>query len=226
VASGIERGTRKRWRAVQEGEEVEIWANLIGLDFVCGLRLSGAEMRNRPYKLVHLPASLRPSVAAAMAWLTEPRPDDVFLDPTCGAGTLLIERDAFGAHGPLLAGDINAQALAAAAENVGPRFKPRQLFRWDARHLPLSAASVSKVAANLPFGVQIGDPRDNPALYRAVLGELDRVLTADGRAVLLTSAAELLRAVVRDCPGLRIRQTYAVNLLGQQAAIYVLVRPK
>lgn len=226
VATGIERGTRKRWRAVQEGEEVEIWANLIGLDFICGLRLSGADMRNRPYKLVHLPASLRPSVAAAMVWLTEPRPDDVFMDPTCGAGTLLIERDAFGAHGPLLGGEIDPQALEAAVANIGPRFKPRQLFRWDARHLPLLPGSVNKIAANLPFGVQIGDPRENPALYRAVVSEMDRVLTADGRAVLLTSAAELLRSIVRDCPGLHIRHVHAVNLLGQQATIYVMARPK
>jgi tRNA (guanine6-N2)-methyltransferase len=226
VVTGIERGTRKRWHAVQEGEEVEIWATLMGLDFVCGLRLSDAEMRHRPYQTEHLPAALRPSAAAAMAWLTGPEPEDVYLDPMCGTGTLLIERDAFGAHGPLLGGDLDARALAAAAANIGPRYKPRQLFRWDARRLPLADGVVDKVATNLPFGVQIGDPRDNPALYDGVLGELDRVLKPAGRAVLLTSAATLLRNTIRRHDGLQIDHGYPVNVLGREAMIYVLGRPR
>ena len=158
VEKAIERATRRTWRAVEEGETVEVWANLIGLDFVCGLRLSDAEMRHRDYKVTHLPASLRPSVAAAMAWLTEPRPGDIFLDPMCGAGTLLIERALMARYGLLLGGDLEQPALQAAIENIGPRHKPRQLFHWDARQLPLATASVDRVATNPPFGVQLGSP--------------------------------------------------------------------
>ena len=38
------------------------------------------------------------------------------------------------------------QALAVARANVGPRYKPIELRRWDARDLPIDAGSVSAVA--------------------------------------------------------------------------------
>ncbi|MBN1977248.1 MAG: RNA methyltransferase [Anaerolineae bacterium] len=214
----------RQWRAVEEGEDVEIWANLIGLEFVCGLRLSDASMRHREYKQAHVAASLRPSVAAAMAWLTDPRPGDVFLDPLCGAGTLLVERGTIERHALLLGGDIDAGALRAAAQNVGPRHKPRQLLRWDAGRLPLADASVDKIATNLPFGKQIGSPQGNRRLYRAVFAEIDRVLCSDGSAVVLSSEAELIKDTVRKLRGLQILRGYSITVLGQQARVYVIGR--
>jgi len=183
-------------------------------------------MRHRDYKVTHLPASLRPSVAAAMAWLTEPRPGDIFLDPMCGAGTLLIERALMARYGLLLGGDLEQPALQAAIENIGPRHKPRQLFHWDARQLPLATASVDRVATNPPFGVQLGSPRENPRLYRGLLSELDRVLKPQGSAVVLTGEVALIKETLRDIPHLRVAQSYPVTILGQRATIFVLSRPR
>ena len=226
VAKALEHGTRKRWRAVESGEDVEVWANVIGMDFICGLRLSDETMRHREYKEVHLPASLRPSVAAALVWLTEPAPDDVLLDPLCGAGTILIERGLVSRHRLLLGGEMDEAALAAAATNIGPRHKPRQLFHWDARRLPLAEGSVNKVATNLPFGVKIGDPRQLPGLYGDVLAEIDRVLVAKGRAVVLTGEPELVKDALRDMPRLRVERGYPVTILGRRAMVYLLSRPE
>ncbi len=224
VESALKKRLGRQWRAVEEGEDVEVWANLIGLDFVCGLRLSDATMRHRDYKQAHIAASLRPSVAAAMVWLTDPRPGDVFLDPLCGAGTLLVERGTIERHALLLGGDIDADALQAAAQNIGPRHKPRQLLRWDAGRLPLASASVDKIAANLPFGKQIGSPQENRRLYRAVFAEIDRVLCPDGGAVVLSSEADLIKDTVRKLRGLQIVRGYSVTILGQQARVYVIGR--
>lgn len=225
VEKALEKGSRHKWRAVKSGEDIEIWANLIGLDFVCGLRLSDATMRHRDYKRVHLPASLRPSVAASMVWLTDPRPSDIFMDPACGAGTLLIERGIIERHTLLLGGDIDDNALRAAAENIGPRHKPRQLFEWDARHLPLAAHSVDKVATNLPFGRKISGPTGLSGLYRALFRELDRVLTPEGSVVMLSSKTQLVRDTLRAIGNLQIIRGYTVTLLGLRARIYVIGRP-
>ena len=154
------------------------------MDFICALRLSDATMRHRRYKTEHIAASLRPSVAAAMGWLTEPQADDVFLDPMCGAGTLLIERGVIARHRLLLGVDHGAEVLAAASANIGPRHKPRQLFRADARRLPLRSGSVTKIATNLPFGKRVGTHRDNVPLYREAIREMHRVLAPGGRMVL------------------------------------------
>lgn len=224
IEKAIERRTRRRWMAVAEGEQVEIWANLIGLDLICGVRLTDETMRHRGYQVEHLPASLRPSVAASLAWLTDPQPEDVFLDPMCGAGTLLIERDYVGRHRLLLGGDLDAQAVAASAANIGPRHKPRQLFQWDATRLPLAAESVHKVACNLPFGVQLGTPQQASRLYAAFLRELERVLAPRGRAALLSAQGRTLPDLARRSAVLQMVKTYAVNILGRDATVTVLRR--
>lgn len=222
VEKAIEKGSRHRWHAVREGEDVEIWANLLGLDFLCGLRLSDARMRHREYKTQSIPASLRPSVAASMVWLTHPQPTDIFLDPLCGAGTLLVERGMIARHALLLGGDLDDAALQAAAENIGRKHRPRQLSRWDARCLPLPAQSVDKVATNLPFGIKVAPGED---LYPAFFLELSRVLAARGRAVVLTNKAGRIKDIVKGIPSLRMAGAYGITLLGRGATISIISRP-
>ncbi len=153
-----------QWRPMEEGG-VEFWLTLFGDAALLAVRLTDERMRHREYKLDHLPASLRPTAAAALVWLTEPRDDDVFLDPMCGAGTLLIERAQMGRYTQLYGGDIRDEALVVARANIGPRYKPIEVQRWDARSLPLDAASIDAAAVNLPFGRQIGSLDDNRTLY-------------------------------------------------------------
>jgi 23S rRNA G2445 N2-methylase RlmL len=224
VARAVRSRSRQQWKSVQSGEQVEVWANLLGRELVVGLRLSSETMRHRAYQKIHLPASLRPSVAAAMVRLTEPDDSDVFLDPMCGTGTIVIERGLAGRHRLLIGGEIDGASLAAAIENVGPSHKPRELLHWDARHLPLADASVDRVASNLPFGKQLGQPRELPALYRGLSGELERVLRPGGRAVLLTSDIALLRDAIQERPGLSLGRRYPITILGQNATIQVAER--
>jgi tRNA (guanine6-N2)-methyltransferase len=97
--NAIERGiaTRgdHRWQLADD-RAIEFWLTLLPnppagrnqSEVILALRLSDERMRHREYKLEHMPASLRPTAAAALAWLTQPADDDVFLDPMCGAGTM------------------------------------------------------------------------------------------------------------------------------------------
>ena len=66
--------------------EVEFWATLLDDELFLAIRLSDDRMRQREYKVAHFAGSLRPSVAGAMALLSQPTDDDVVLDPLCGAG--------------------------------------------------------------------------------------------------------------------------------------------
>jgi 23S rRNA G2445 N2-methylase RlmL len=195
-----------------------------GYEALLALRLSDEQMRHRDYKLEHLPASLRPSAAAALAWLTHPAPDDVFLDPMCGAGTILIERAHAGRYALLLGGDTRAQALEVARGNIGPRYKPIELRQWDARALPIDAASISAAAVNLPFGKQIGSTEENRTLYPEVLRELARVLRPGARLVALTGDRRALDDALRRARGLVRRALYPVVVLGQPAGVYLIER--
>jgi tRNA G10 N-methylase Trm11 len=179
-------------------------------------------MRQRTYKKVSLPASLKPTIAYAMVALSRPRDDDEFLDPMCGAGTILLERAHAGRYQLLLGGDVDAEAVAATLENFGPRHKPFEIQTWDARELPLVDDSVSAIVTNMPFGRQIGTTEENRILYPALIAEWVRVLRAGGRMVLLTSEHALLRRVLRSYPGLVAEGSVPIIVRGFPAAIYTL----
>jgi 23S rRNA G2445 N2-methylase RlmL len=223
VERGIVQRGDHRWQVVEEGA-VELWLTLLPSEAILALRLSDERMRHREYKLEHMPASLRPSAAAALVWLTRPADDDVFLDPMCGAGTTLIERAHMGRYRLLLGGDVREEALAVALANVGPRYKPIELRQWDARSLPIDAGSVSAAAVNLPFGRQIGSPDENRALYPAFLREAARVLRPGARLIALTGDRRTFEDALRRVGKLERRAAYPVLLLGQPASVYVLER--
>ena len=146
-----------------------------GGELLCGVRLSDETMRHRTYKVAQVEASLRPTVARALVMLSEPADGDVFLDPMCGAGTILIERGMHSRYSQLLGGDIRPDAVAATRTNVGPRYKPIDIRQWDARDLPLDDGSVDRVVCNLPFGKKVCEPQALRPLYEGFASEVARV---------------------------------------------------
>ncbi len=222
VYKGTAQRLGRKWRTVEDDATLEIWVNLLGSRLLCGLRLSDRTMRHRAYKSAHMGASLRPSVAAAMVLLTEPAADDIFVDPMCGAGTLLAERVQAGPYGEILGGDIVLEHTLLAQQNLEPLGESEALSRWDARRLPLASASIDKIATNLPFGKQISSAREIKQLYPAVFSEIERVLKPGGRAVVLSSEYDLVKEVVRQRGSLHITTGYSIAVLGQWSRIYLI----
>lgn len=223
VAHGLLARTDHRWQWQAEGG-LEFWLTLLPGEAILALRLSDERMRHRDYQTEHLPASLRPSVAAALVWLTRPAPDDVFMDPMCGAGTILIERAHAGRYRLLLGGDLREEAVEAARRNIGPRYQPIGIQRWDAARLPLGSESITAAAVNLPFGKQMSTTTENRALYPAFLREAARVLCPGARLVALTADTRTLEEALQSVPALRRQAVYPVRVLGQAALVYVLRR--
>jgi 23S rRNA G2445 N2-methylase RlmL len=224
IAKGLERRYGPAWTPVEDDATVEVWANVLGSRLLCGVRLSDRSMRHRAYKVATRPASLRPSVAAAMVLLTDPAPDDVFVDSMCGCGTLLAERALAGPYRRIIGGDLLPDRVLASRRNMEAAGARCTLGAWDAGRLPLPPASIDKAAINLPFGKQVGSRAQVEALYPRVLAELARVLAPGARAAVLSSEYELVKEVVRGQPGLHVVTGYSVAVLGQWARIYVLER--
>lgn len=224
VHAAVQERTHGRWLPVAEGAHLEVWVELVEDHCLVGLRLSDRELRHRTYKKAHVTASLRPTVAAAMVRLTAPRDDDVFCDPMCGAGTLLIERGEAGRYARLIGGDKDPDAIAATRANIGPRYQPIELRVWDAINLPLGPRSVSAMAVNPPFGRKHGSPADVAALYPAFAREAFRVLQPGGRLIVLTDQKALLLDALA-ASGFHRRESLKVKLLGHPVVIQVAVRP-
>jgi tRNA (guanine6-N2)-methyltransferase len=212
------------WRLVDENAAVEIWLTIQGGTAVCGLRLSDRTMRHRTWKQEHLPASLRPTLAAAMVRVAEIKPNQVVLDPMCGAGTILAEAHAWAKHNrntriTVWAGDQDRAALRAASANLR-RLGPVEFARWDAAQLPLPDQSVDRIVSNPPFGKQLSRPEQIGPLYHRMMRANDRVLKPGGRAVLLVSDLAALREATREVSWKSQRQL-RVRVLGEPAVITV-----
>lgn len=221
VVRAVNNAYAGRLKFKEEDAQIEIWVNVLGSHLLCGLRLTDREMRHRSYKVRHLPASLRPSVAAAMVFLTGPAENDIFLEPMCGAGTIASERMMAGPCKLLLAGDISKLAVETTRHNI-PNASNTILGRWDATRLPIADAAINKAAANLPFGKKIGSAKAIQHLYPIFLLEMSRVLSGQGVLVVLTSEYDLVRESLRDAPSLALDRGYSVAVLGQWGRIYII----
>ncbi len=217
------------WRYAEENASVEIWLTIHGAMAVCGMRLSDKSMRHRSYKHEHLPASIRPTIAAAIVRLAELKPDQTVLDPMCGAGTLLAEaylstrgkKTTAGVDWPMefVGGDLDKSHLRAAQANLR-QFGITHLHSWDARELPVEDACVDRVICNPPFGKQMETPEAIGPLYRESVREMDRVLRPGGKAVLIVSDAKALRAATERV-GWKEQRYVQLRMLGQRAFIGV-----
>jgi tRNA (guanine6-N2)-methyltransferase len=213
------------WQYANENAWLELWLTIYSKTAVCGVRLSDRSMRHRTYKLEHIAASLRPTVAAAMVRLAGIGPGMTVLDPMCGAGTILAEAlDIAGKRGRagkvhVLGGDVDPNAVFVASQNL-QKLGPVDLARWDAAALPLESASVDRIVSNPPFGKQLSSIDKIGPLYEAAAAEWDRVLRPGGRAVLLAMEQEGLRRVLLARKWSVMRQV-RVRLLGQPAVLSV-----
>jgi tRNA (guanine6-N2)-methyltransferase len=227
VQHSVESGLREAgqgWMPGGEDADLEVWVHLMDRSVVIGLRLSDDATRPREEREDHLSSSVKPTVAHAMALLSHPRPDDVVLDPMCGAGTIIIERAMHSRYKLLLAGDLDRQAVSSTLRNVGARFRPISIQRWDAATLPLADCSVSVVLANLPFGRQVGSHQGSVGLYARLLTEWARVVRPGGRLVLLTTERDTIEQTVSEDRRLRVSRRLSVIVRGLPATLFVLAR--
>lgn len=213
----------RNWRQRDDGAKVEFWLTLTATCTLVTLRLTDSRARHRG-RVVERPGALRPAIAAAMVRLSHPRPDDVVLDPFCGTGTILVERALAGPHQLLIGSDIDAEALAAARLNLGPRHKPLELHHWDAMSLPLASASVDRIITNVPFGQRYGSRDSLRSLYPRFLSEAARVIRPHGLLVVLAPDRSSIGAKALD--GWHPERSIPVLVLGRRARLIALRRAR
>jgi len=213
----------RKWKLVDNDAHIEFWVQQIKSKLLFGIRLSDRTMRHRKYKLESIEASLKPTIAYAMAFLAGIDGNDVFVDPMCGVGTILIERALAGEYASILGGDIDLGAVSSAKMNAAGVDQNIGIQKWDARKLPIEDNSVDKIVTNLPWGRKIGSVEDNKKLYPVFFDEVLRVLKPGGRCVLLTSEWDLMKKVLDTMENLVMeRQIRNIKIQGYRADIYVI----
>jgi tRNA G10 N-methylase Trm11 len=172
-----------------------------------------------------LPWSTTPLVAEVLVRLAKIRPGQRVLDPFCGTGT--IPRAVRRRHPTtrVLGSDHDPRALELAIRNSRLDID-LVLANANAEALPLPTDSIDRIVANLPFGKQVGTHQLNRTLYPKLLQEIDRVMAADGRAVLLTEDKRVLQEAIHHQPGLKLTRQRLLKYNGATPTAYVLTRPR
>ncbi len=219
AAAGAGVQDRYGWRVDLEGYDYDLHVDVEDDRLTVGLRLTPETLRRRG-RVVHVPASLNPTLGYAMCVLSDTQRGEVFVDPTCGAGTVLLERAEFG-PARLLGGDLFAHPVEVARRNLAENAVEAHLLRWDARKLPLAAESVDKLCANLPWGRRAGSHTVNKHLYPPLVREIGRVLRVGGLAILLSLEKRMLGECVNRHGWLRITDSFVVSVGGLKPAIFV-----
>ena len=150
--------------------------------------------RFRPF---FLPGVIIPKVARVLVNLSGLKAKELFLDPFCGTGGILIEAGMVGAR--IIGIDVQDKMVRGAKENLKFFGLPGDFVVGDASQLPLGDNSVDAVATDMPYGKSSfisGSGSLNAethsafleGLYQNALDEIHRVLKHGRKAVIVSNS--------------------------------------
>ncbi|MBE0517421.1 MAG: methyltransferase domain-containing protein [Methanophagales archaeon] len=150
--------------------------------------------RFRPF---FLPGVIMPKVARVLVNLSGLNAKELFLDPFCGTGGILIEAGMVGAR--IIGSDVQERMVRGARENLHFFGLPGDCVVGDAAQLPLGDNTVDAVATDMPYGRSsfVSTSRYKNAeshaaflerLYQHALDEIHRLLKPERKAVIVSSS--------------------------------------
>lgn len=184
------------------------------------------------YRRGHSGAGVEPAVAACLARLAGApslagSAASVVVDPTCGSGTLLIERGLRDPGAALIGIDASTAALRTAEQNAETAGLGRRvrLVHGDAADAA-NWQHCSLALANLPFGRRTRLSEEQlAALYDSIVSNIARFVVPGGRALLYTTEARLVTACLPRYAGrLSLLEERRIATSGLVATALVLSR--
>ncbi|SMB94487.1 methyltransferase domain-containing protein [Deinococcus hopiensis] len=185
-------------------------------------RLTPRPLSARAWRVCNRGGGLNATVAYAVHKLAGQREEDRIFNPMAGSGTLLVERALMGPYDAMVGVDTDDGAVACARANLQAAGREVEVARVDALDTGLPARSFDLIVADLPWGDAIGSHRGNAALYPAFLGEMYRLLSRQGRLVVLTHELRLFENLLQDQTRWHARELFQVYSGGHHPKAYLL----
>lgn len=175
------------------------------------------------YRKESLPASINPATAAAVVryardYLT---PGARVIDPCCGSGTMLFERERFIETQSATGVDIAHKAIDIARANAALAGSKAKFIVNDIRRFE-ATRPYDELITNLPFGNRVGSHADNVSLYEYLVDALPRLLVRGGTAIMYTMEFTLLKKLVRARPNLELAAEARTEAGGLTPEIFII----
>jgi tRNA (guanine10-N2)-dimethyltransferase len=143
------------------------------------------------------PGVIMPKIARALGNLSGVKANELFLDPFCGTGGILIEASMIGAR--IIGADVQDKMVKGAKENLKFFGLSGDLILSDATKMPLKDNSVDAIATDMPYGRSSLVSRSGThstksrslfleQLYHDALDETHRVLKSGRKAVIVSNS--------------------------------------
>ena len=146
------------------------------------------------------PGVIMPKFARALVNLSGIKDKELFLDPFCGTGGILIEAGLIGAR--LIGIDVQEKMVRGVEENLEAYGLNGDLIVGDASKIALQDNSVDAIVTDMPYGRSslvsgsgyfTAESRSFflKSLYQNALNEIHRVLKARGKVVVISNSSSI-----------------------------------
>lgn len=212
VASYIEELSGRTLLNSTDQYEFEIRLNLNqdNTIFPC-VKLYTIPMRRFSYRRASIAASMHPSYAAMLMQLAKPYLAEKaqVLDPFCGVGTLLIERDLLVPSGDMYGTDIFGDAIAGARENMKAagmniNYINRDFFDFTHKYL------FDEIVTDMPMrGRKSKEEQD--VFYRRFFEKAAELLRAGGVLVMYSNENGFVKKQLRLRKDFHLKKEFCIR---------------
>ncbi|MDY3766192.1 MAG: methyltransferase [Lachnospiraceae bacterium] len=228
MAAELEESSGRNW--INSSQEYEIEIRLIQTKeekYVPLLKLYTIEDERFSYRREYLPTSIAPVNAALLMELAKEylKEDAQILDPFCGVGTMLIERNACVKARTMYGLDILEEAVEKARENTKRAELPihyinRNFFDFEHEYL------FDEIVTNFPGQNKNRDEEQIGELYRKFFEKAMTHLKDGGIVLLYSSEKAWIQRNCRRYPQYRICREYVINEKENQSLFVLQVNQK
>ena len=199
---------------INETKDYEVEIRLLAAKeggYAAFLRLKTIPMKRFAYRKNAIAMSIHPATAAMMMRLAKPymKENAQILDPCCGVGTMLIERDICVPAREMYGIDIFGDAISGARENAtlaGEKINFIHRDFLDFKHEYL----FDEIITNMPVkGKKTKEEMD--AFYGAFFKKAASLLTDDGKIIMYTNEAGFVKKQLRLQTNYRLIQEFCIR---------------
>ena len=195
------------WKLANSTTDYEIEIRLIEAkdgSFVPFLKLYSMKMKRFAYRKNAIAMSIHPATAAMLMYLAKPylKENAQILDPCCGVGTMLIERDILVPAREKYGIDMARENAALAGEKIN--FIHRDYF--DFKH----DYKFDEIVTNMPVkGKKAKEDMD--AFYARFFEKSKSLLAEDGIIIMYSNEVGFVKKQLRLQPCYRLIQEYTIR---------------